>query len=281
MRSDLVERFGEIHPRIPILVTIPHSGEIVPSEASWLSALPQDLLNFDIDRFVDRFFRPIGERLGIPAVMTHVHRYAADLNRYPNDVDEDSVEGSANPSGSFRSGFHWVRSMAGVRLMPKPIPPALHEEIVRKFHDPFHEEIARLHGELDARFPGRKRLHIELHSMPSVGIDGHGDAGTRRPEITVSDCEGRSCGEEFRARVMEAFQRGGFDAVLNRPYKGGRNTQRYGKPEQGKEAIQIEINRSLYMDEGTHEPLQGGFEAFQKRLDACFAQILLPEKNSV
>lgn len=236
--------------RKPFLITLPHSGEKVPSEAPWLQNLPETLLMFDVDRYVDQLYAPTIHRLGIPFVKTEWHRYAVDLNRLPEDVDCDSVEGHANPSGKFPRGLHWAITTTGEKLMPRPMPKATHDLLVEKYFEPFHRDVS---GQLDLL---RQRgapvtYHLDAHSMPSVGTNEHRDPGERRKQIVVSDCDGKSCSPFFRDLVIQSYRSAGFDVGHNWPYKGGRLTETYGKPEKSQEAIQVELNRSLYMDEKT------------------------------
>jgi N-formylglutamate deformylase len=234
----------------PLLVTIPHSGERVPPEATWLEALPETLLMFDVDRFVDRLYQPIISELEIASVKTEWHRYAVDLNRLSDDVDEDSVVGHKNPSGKFPRGLHWVITTAKEKLMPKPMTKELHDLMVQKYFEPFHESVR---AEMKAiKFAGAKTVfHIDAHSMPSVGTSEHKDPGERRADAVISDCGGKSCSSWFRDLVVASYEKAGFKVRVNWPYVGGRVTETYGKPTLGQESIQVELNRALYMNEAT------------------------------
>ena len=79
---------------IPFLVTIPHSGEKIPDLTPWLKSLPEEILMSDVDRYVDVLYVPALEALKIPFQKTEWHRYAVDLNRIPDDVDQNSVVGA-------------------------------------------------------------------------------------------------------------------------------------------------------------------------------------------
>src|ERR1700749_4203771 len=92
----------------PFFISIPHSGERIPAETTWLHGLPEPVVMCDVDRFVDRLYQPVLEATQLDCVKTEWHRYVVDLNRLPDDVDADSVIGSKNPSGKFTTGLHWV-----------------------------------------------------------------------------------------------------------------------------------------------------------------------------
>lgn len=236
----------------PFLISIPHSGERVPDETPWLHGLPETLLMFDVDRYVDRLYGPVIEALRIPAVKTEWHRYAIDLNRLPDDVDADSVEGDANPSGKFPRGLHWAITTKGEKLMPRPMSRALHDQLVARYFEPFHSAV-RSQFERFRAAGAPVVYHLDAHSMPSVGTKEHRDPGEHRADIVVSDCDGTSCSDFFRALVMESYRAAGFKVAYNWPYKGGRVTETYGKPNQGQESIQVELNRALYMNEETKQ----------------------------
>ena len=257
---------GPVHPEVPLLLTIPHSGEEVPQEAFWLEVAPSELLLRDVDRFVDVLYSVAIQEIGLPAVKTLVHRYAADLNRFPTDIDLAAVEGAPHPAGTFTQGFHWVKSTIGESIIQQPIPAAVHDLIVKRYHDRFHELIASRIEEIRAVHGPRPIFHFDLHSMPSQGTGAHADQGRARAEVVLSDCEGKSCDPGFLNLTRAAFESEGFQVAINWPYKGGRLTQRYGQPVKGHHTVQIELNRRLYMDEATRMPLPGTFEQLQTRL---------------
>lgn len=234
----------------PLLVSIPHSGEQVPQGASWLHGLPEPILMCDVDRYVDQLYVENLSRLKIPHVVTPWHRYVVDLNRLPEDVDQDSVIGSKNPSGQFTTGLHWVKTTKSDVLMPKPITQELHENLVQNYYEPFHAQVRKLYE--DFRKAGHEKIyHMDLHSMPSMGTKAHRDPGERRKAIVVSDFNGKSCEPWFKDLVIQAFTDAGFEVGYNWPYIGGRVTQIYGQPHLGQHAIQVELNRAYYMDEET------------------------------
>src|SRR4051812_27385351 len=125
----------------PFFVSIPHSGEKIPRETPWLEGLPETLLMYDVDRFVDRLYEPTLKNLNIPFVKTEWHRYAIDLNRLAEDVDADSVVDHENPSGKFPRGLHWSITTGGEKLMRRPMSRELHDELVKLYFEPFHKSV--------------------------------------------------------------------------------------------------------------------------------------------
>jgi N-formylglutamate amidohydrolase len=229
-----------------LMVTIPHSGEKIPKQASWLNRLPETILMGDVDRFVDVLYEPTLKKLNIPFIKTEWHRYAGDLNRLATDVDASSVENHPTPEGPHVRGFHWVRSMENEILMPKPMTQTNHQELVELIFTPFHEQVNKLKQSLNIPV-----YHLDVHSMPSVGTAQHRDPSERRADIVISDQFGKSSNTKFRDLVIASYVIAGFKVGYNWPYYGGRITEAYGKPEQGHHTLQVELNRALYMDEKT------------------------------
>lgn len=263
-----------LRPTKNIFATIPHSGEKIPTETPWLLPLSEPHLMRDVDRFVDRLYEPSLQKMGIPFVKTEWHRYAVDLNRVPDDVDASSVQGSIHPIGTHRRGFHWVVTTLAEPLISQPMSLETHQSLVKKIYDPFHRSVQDHYQKFDSL--GYKEVyHLDLHSMPSLGTKEHRDPGELRADIVVSDCNGQSSKKEFVDAVILAYVRAGFKVGYNWPYFGGRVSEVYGKPAQGHHAVQVEINRALYMKEETKHYLPEKAEIVQKKLQAALAEILL------
>ncbi len=202
----------------------------------------------DVDRYVDRLYQPVISELKLSIVKSQWHRYVTDLNRLSTDVDSSSVEGSENPAGKFTTGLHWVKTTRGQVLMEKPISQALHEQLVERYFTPFHSDLKEMY-QFFQNHGAKKVYHLDAHSMPSIGTSAHRDPGQLRAEIVVSDWDEKSCDSWFKELVIEAYKQAGLKVAYNWPYLGGRVTQTYGKPSTGQNAMQVEINRSMYMDE--------------------------------
>ena len=253
--------------QIPFFVTMPHSGEKVPDVCLWLKDLPEEILMSDVDRYVDELYEPGLQKLNVKHLKTDWHRYAVDLNRIPTDIDETSVMGSKNKEGSFTRGFHWVKTYNGADLMKTPMDQKTHELLTQMIYDPFHAQIKSTYEEFHQQ--GFKNFyHIDAHSMPSLGTRMHRDPGERRADIVVSDCLGKSCHAKYRDLVIAAYVTAGFKVGYNWPYMGGRVTETYGQPEKGQQAIQVELNRSLYMDEKSKQLLPSHSAVQEKILKA-------------
>jgi N-formylglutamate amidohydrolase len=237
---------------VPFFVSIPHSGEKIPSQAHWLNNLEEKILMSDVDRYVDRLYEPCLNEFQVPFQKTEWHRYAVDLNRIPTDISRSSVVDSVNPEGTFLDGYHWVMTKNENQILPQPMSGKTHEELTELIYKPFHAGI-RNHYE-KFKLQGHKNVfHIDAHSMPSLGTRMHRDPGERRADIVISDCGAKSCAKEFRDLVIVAYVSAGFKVGYNWPYLGGRVTEQYGQPNKGHHAIQVELNRDLYMNEETKQ----------------------------
>ena len=235
---------------IPFFVTIPHSGEKVPDFCSWLQGLPEETLMCDVDRYVDRLYEPTLKGLDVPFIKTEWHRYAADLNRIPEDVDSTSVLGNTTKAGTNNRGFHWVVTTTGLPLMKEPMPLDQHQKLVKLIYEPFHKQVREHYARFE-KAGAKEVFHLDAHSMPSVGTKMHKDPGERRADIVVSDSLGKSSRADFVDLIINSYVRAGFKVGYNWPYVGGRVTEQYGKPSIGHHTVQVEMNRSLYMDETT------------------------------
>ncbi len=227
-----------------LFVTIPHAGEQIPDICTWLKTLPETVLMCDTDRYVDRLYSSIVQDLNLEAVVAPWHRYAVDLNRQPQDLDEGA------PGKKLSGGFHWRFTTLGQTLLDRPITPTEHAELVALIYEPFHSAVGKqFEKRLQAGF--LEVYHLDLHSMPSTGNASHRDPGEKRADIVISDSLGKSANREFVDQVLLSFVRAGLKVSYNWPYVGGRLTEQYGQPQKHQHTVQVELNRSLYMDEST------------------------------
>lgn len=257
--------------QIPFFVTMPHSGEKVPDSCDWLRSLPENILMCDVDRYIDVLYEPSLKNLEIKYHKTEWHRYAVDLNRLPEDIDETSVIGSKNPAGSFNRGFHWVVTTYNDQLMSTPMSQQQHEDLKQMIYDPFHSSVRSIYS--DFKKQGFENIfHVDAHSMPSLGTRMHKDPGEKRADIVISDSLGKSCDARFKDLVIAAYVGSGFKVGYNWPYVGGRLTEQYGQPEKGQHTIQVELNRDLYMDEKTKK-LKDSHMEVQNKIAKALAYI--------
>ena len=265
-----------------LFVSIPHSGRKIPKEAYWLKGLPRAILNCDIDAYIDELYLPVLNKLHIPFVVFQWHRYALDVNRFKTDISPQIVE-RANEllktiykNKEFRqkspSNIHWHKTTKGRLLIEKAISQETHKLLIQKYFKPYHEKL-RKKIESFKKKEHRTVYLIDLHSMPSKGLAFHKDKGFFRTDVVIGNNIGKSCSKKLTQLVVKAYRQAGFKVALNWPYKGGAITYSYGQPHKGQEALQVEINRKLYMDEKTKRKSRN-YKNTQIKLDMAFQWIV-------
>jgi N-formylglutamate amidohydrolase len=230
----------------PLVVSGPHAGTLIPAEDAPLLALEGPALLRDADLFVDRLCGDV-PALGVTLVRARVSRYVLDVNRAPDDVDRDVCADFDRPTRVSARGLVWRITTDGAPVLKRPLSRAELEDRIRRIHAPYHEALGRLLEERRARF-GFAVL-LDAHSMPSTGRPGHSDPGARRADIVPGDVRGASCAPSVTRLLIEHFEAQRFQVRPNDPYMGGFITRHHGRPARGVHAIQLEMNRDLYMDE--------------------------------
>ncbi len=249
----------------PVVVSSPHSGNVYPPEFLAQSRLHPSVLRRSEDMHVDRLVEGVSE-LGAPLIRAHFPRAYVDANREPFELDPRMFEGRLPQHANTRS----LRVAGGLGSIPKvvgdnleiyagrwPVEEAL--ERIQSCHRPYHAALARLLQRAMRGFG--VSILLDLHSMPSASVERDGG---RRVDIVLGDRFGTSAAPEL-VDLAESWLRGaGYGVTRNRPYAGGYITEHYGAPDAGQHALQVEINRALYMNESTGALLPG---AAHLRLD--------------
>jgi len=222
-----------------VVISIPHASTEIPPDIRRLLPHADNILAQEADLYTDRIYAVDGVRI----VQAPYSRIVSDVNRAP---DELYTEGRHRAEGvvllSLSHGLDAFAEDPSMEMM---------EEWVRRFHEPFHR---RLDEELrDAAFL------IDGHSYWSVSPPSHADAGTKRPSVNLGNRLYTTCDARTMKFAQEFFQSRSYDVSINEPYMGryviGTHCSRLRVP-----GIQIEFNRSLYMDEVTLEANEPGVE---------------------
>ena len=245
---------------LPIVVDVPHAGEWIPDEVSEEMVVGDRLLRRDLDLYVDRFWRRAPDE-GAVLIASNVSRYVVDLNRAPDDVSPDAVRGGEkkfDPGYYQERGVVWRQTTGGTPVMDGPLEPEDFQRRLDSFYFPYHEALETEIAETVDQFG--YCLLVDGHSMPSRGRQGHSDPGRRRADIVPGDVDGTSCQRTVRWTVEQHYRDNNYSVRSNDPYKGGWITRHYGDPDNDVHAIQIEVNRDLYMDEETFEIKDEGIE---------------------
>lgn len=257
MVSDDVPSFELTHPasgRLSRLVfASPHSGLWLPSDMMPTATLSLDSLNSACDVAIDQFLAASPD-LGVPLVTGRVSRAYVDLNRAPTEIDPEMVSDAPadlEVGPKTRAGYGVVPRLTGdgQRLYDRALTMAEVRGRLEQVHAPYHAALSGLMRQTHAQH-GRAIL-IDWHSMPgrATGISG--------VDVVLGDRYGSACDPELTRQLRALFEGLGWKVALNHPYAGGYSTQVWGQPDQGYEAIQIELSRRLYWDEARGEPAVG------------------------
>jgi N-formylglutamate amidohydrolase len=237
----------------PVVFASPHSGHDYPASFVAASQLDPVSLRRSEDAFIDELYEH-APRVGAPLIRAHFPRAYADPNREPWELDPemftDPLPAWVNTtSPRVRAGLGTVAKVVtdGAAIYKDKIPFAEAERRVETCYKPYH---ARLRQLLDAtRDPFGAYLLIDCHSMPSIGGPMDRDPGNDRVDMVLGDANGTSCAPYVTNLVYNLLKDLGYRVVLNTPYAGGFTTRHYGTPGAFGHALQIEVNRALYMDE--------------------------------
>jgi len=242
--------------RAGIVFASPHSGSIYPPSLLARAKLSAHQLRRNEDIFIDHLFHSVIEA-GAPFLRALFPRAVVDVNRAENELPHHWAVEIGSPQLSPPT----PRAAAGLGIVPTYLSETLpiykhlpniaevRARINRLYH-PYHEALSGLLTESSTNF-GRVLL-IDCHSMP-----GFAPMGARRPDIILGDRFGTSCHPDTLVQIRELFSQAGYSVGVNYPYAGGYTTTHYGCPSDGFEAIQIEINRDLYVNPITLTPKSG------------------------
>lgn len=223
------------HDEFKGLLSIPHSGETIPSEFKQYLADDFELLSRDVDTGVHQLIDI--EKLnqsGITVIKAHIHRICIDLNR----PQENSM-------------LNWKKNSHGEVAVIKEPTEEIKNQLQIKYHAPYYEMLKALINELKKH--GRKASFVDLHSMPSRATDYHlkinPNQNVERPSFCLSDVNGQTCDPNFIKTFQSHFIPEYPNTNINNPYFGGNVTRKIDSLFPEINNIQIEISRALYLDE--------------------------------
>lgn len=238
---------------LPVVVASPHSGRDYPPDFVAASRLDRLSLRRSEDSFVDELFA-FAPEIGAPLLCANFPRAYVDANREPFELDprmfSDPLPAYANTrSPRVAAGLgtiaRVVASGADIYRDKLRLAEAMHR--IRTYYWPYHNALRQLIDDTRERFGGC--ILLDGHSMPSVGGPMDRDPGLCRVDFVLGDCHGTSCSPRVLRAAESTLRDLGYHVTRNAPYSGGFVTRHYGRPEQGVHALQIEVNRALYMDE--------------------------------
>lgn len=263
----LIEPAGNL---TPLVVDSPHSGCVYAPDFRFI-CLPH-LLRQTEDFAVDKLVACAAEA-GASVLKAEFPRSYIDANRAEDDLDPALLAEPwpvpLAPCDRTLLGLGLVRRLckSGVPVYGAPLLVEEVQQRIENFYRPYHAQLEALMAKRLAVF-GEAYL-INAHSMPSRAGDGW---GTARPDFVLGDRQGTSCDPAFTRLVRDLLQDLGFTVALNDPYRGMEIVRRHGQPGAGRHALQLEINRRLYMNE-TALTLHEGFARLERALGAFFRRL--------
>jgi N-formylglutamate amidohydrolase len=247
------KRVNDSLARTPIIISVPHAGRNYPADCASMARVPLDRLVRLEDRYADQLaVRCMAA--GMYAIIARVPRLWIDLNRSEADVDPAMLIPPHVPSAPIshkaRGGLGLVpRRLAGVGdIWHAPLHRAALAARIEQLHRPYHAAIST--GAAAARTRFGAALIIDLHSMPPLNI-------SPAPDVVIGDRFGRTADPRLTEAARAIFEAAGLRVAVNVPYPGGHILERHGQPHTGVHALQLEIDRRLYLDAHLLEPGMG------------------------
>ncbi len=252
----------------------PHSGSDYSEAFLGPTRLTPLQLRSSEDAFVDELFGDAAE-FGAPLLAARVPRACVDLNRSPDDLDPALIAGASRR-------FLNPRITAGLGVIPRVVAEGrpivegklslaeAHRRIARYYH-PYHARLRALLDESRSQF-GMGILY-DCHSMPHDALVSAPSVWGRRPNVILGDRFGVACERWLIDAATDIFTAAGFVVARNAPFAGGYITQTYGRPQARVHALQIEVDRALYMDEVRIEKLDG-FDEVRGSIAVAMAELV-------
>ena len=248
-------RLGAADPESPVVIAVPHAGRHYPPALIAAARLPRAALETIEDRHVD-LLAVDAVAAGAVAIVARMARALVDLNRDPREIDAAILRGGASArieqlrTEKVVGGLGVVpsRIAAGGAVWKRPLDARDIAARIASAHTPYHAAIAQALAAAHARH-GIAVL-LDLHSMPPL-------APPHAARIVLGDRHSESCDPRFMAIAALVAARHGHPGARNRPYSGGFTLDRHGRPRYGIHALQLEIDRSLYLDDALLAPGAG------------------------
>jgi N-formylglutamate deformylase len=255
---------------LPLVLDSPHSGSVYPDDFSYCCPLP--VLRRAEDAYVDELFASAPAH-GASVIGALFPRSYIDPNRAADDLDPGLLAGPPSPvlvpRPVTRVGLVRRHAQPGIPIYDRKLRADEVLGRIEGYYTPYHrvldEACDRLHGEFGTVW------HIDCHSMPSHGRRREGISG-EHGDFVLGDRDGTTCGADFTEFVARFLRGLGYDVRINEGYKGVEIVRRQGRPAQNRHSLQIEVDRSLYMNQKTLEKLPG-FDRLKADLDRLVAAV--------
>ncbi len=246
---------------VPFVFASPHSGCDYPEEFVTASRLDPVSLRRSEDSFVDQLYSCV-PGFGAPLIKANFPRAYVDPNREAFELDptmfEDELPDHVNiKSPRVQAGLGTVAKVVtnGENIYRQKLTFAEATRRIDENYRPYHQALGELIEETKNSFG--KCILIDCHSMPSIGGPMDNDRGNQRVDFILGNGYGETCPQALINFVDASLTELGYGVRRNHPYSGGFTTRHYGDPDNQVHALQIEINRAIYMDEVSITPKPG------------------------
>lgn len=264
------------HPTLTtsaVVFASPHSGRVYPADLLARAQVEERVLRSSEDAFVDLLIADAPE-FGAPLITTEVPRAYVDFNRAADEMDPALIEGIARGGLNPRvaSGLGVIARVVanGRAIYCGKLPRSEATRRIVEYWTPYHAALGAVLAQSRVRFG--QVLLCDVHSMPHEALGGYTLRNAARPDVVIGDRWGASARSDVTDAIAGVFLDAGFTVAHNAPFAGAYVAQRYGQPSQGMHAVQVEIDRALYLDEARIEPLPH-FAAFQRTMRGVIARI--------
>ena len=255
-----------------VVFALPHSGRDYGVSFLNQSILDKISIRSSEDAFLDQLIDGI-EKYGAPKIIANAPRAFIDLNRSTDELDPALISGIKNNIRSPRisSGLGVIPRVVshGKEIYRGKLSLEQAQSRIEYYWKPYHKDLSNLLKRARAIYG--QSLLIDMHSMPHEAVSTQ-SSFIKAPEIVVGDRFGMSSDPEFTNLIVSILKQHGFRVAKNTPFAGAFITKHHGKIKDRTHAIQLEIDRSLYMDEERVLP-NSGFEKFKSQLFPALIQI--------
>ena len=257
----------------PIIFNSPHSGRYYSKSFLSQSVLSLDKIRLSEDFYVDSLLKPVVE-FGSVLLEACFPRSFVDVNRSSTELDRKLI---TNAKESLTN----ARTLAGLGVIPRIVGSGLEiyktkisssevDSRLNNYYFPYHNKLKQVVDNSVNAFGFA--ILLDFHSMPNSCINQSRNNKSLVPQVVLGNCFGTSCDEKLSEKVFDIFSTSGFRVEMNNPFSGGFITKNYGVPKENAHAIQVEIDRSLYMDEANYT-LHSGYSELKKKLRKVICEI--------
>lgn len=257
-RGEAFDRHGPVEPWSPVVISVPHAGRDYPSAVLDRSRAPLSVVQRLEDRFADLLVQPLIAR-GHSVIVARVPRAVIDLNRQEREIDPLVVRSLPHnypviASAKVQGGLGlFPRRLQGVgELWRRPIEWGEAAWRIEHLHRPYHAALSAMMQRARAAF-GHAIL-LDVHSMPTLP---ESPGASAQPRVVLGDRFGQSASGRLMALADGLFSGAGYATAQNHPYPGNYLIERHGRPIEGFHALQLEIDRGLYLDAKLEQPGNG------------------------